>query len=218
MLAFMATRAEAVTVPFSEDFATDSGKWKNTASTDLNWSSGGGQDGGSYVSANEVFKGQQLSMGLIVFRGQGFFDSSNDGFVGNWLTAGVGKLTAYVRQDTGQPLSFFARIATQNNFPGVTVQLPTVVPSNTWTKVEFDLNPANPFVIPEGGPGTYQAVLGAVGNVQIGVGNLSALANDPATYTFDLDKVAIGVPEPGSILLAVAAAIGGVVLGRRRNG
>jgi hypothetical protein len=61
-------------------------------------------------------------------------------------------------------------------------------------------------------------VLGAVGNVQIGVGNLSALANDPATYTFDLDKVAIGVPEPGSILLTVAAAIGGVVLGRRRNG
>jgi hypothetical protein len=218
VLAFMATRAEAVTVPFSEDFATDSAKWKDTASTDLNWSSRGGPDGGSFVSASEVFKGQSLSMGLIVFRGQDFFDSSNHAFVGNWLTAGVDRLTAYVRQNTGQPLSFFARVATQSNFPGVTVQLPTVVPSNTWTKLEFDLSLANPLVIPEGGPGTYQAVLGAVGNVQIGVGNLSAFANDPATYTFDLDKIAIGVPEPGGLLLMAIGAICGLVVWRRRNG
>ena len=217
VLGLMSARAEAVSVPFTEDFAADSAKWKNTASADLTWSNSGGPDGGSFVSTTEVFKGQSISMGLILFRGQDFFDSSNDAFVGNWLTAGVGKLTAYVRQNTGQPLSFFARVATQNNFPGVTVQLPTVVPSNTWTKLEFDLSPGNPLVIPEGGPGTYQAVLGAVGNVQIGVGNLSAFANDASTYTFDLDKVSTGVPEPGSLLLMAIGAIGGLFAWRRRN-
>lgn len=214
----IAARAEALTVPFTEDFTANGANWKDTLSANVNWNSSGGPDSGSYASANEVFQGQSLSMGLIVFRGHDVFNASNDAFVGNWLTGGVGKLTAYVRQNTGQPLSFFARIATLNNFPGVTVQLPTVVPSNTWTKLEFDLNPANPLVIPEGGPGTYQAVMGAVGNVQIGVGNLSAFANDPTTYTFDVDKISISVPEPSSLVLISFGVVGGLILWQRRNG
>jgi hypothetical protein len=197
LLAFMAVRAEAVTVPFSEDFATDSAKWKNTASANFNWSSSGGPDGGNYVSANEIFKGQQLSMGLIVFRGQDFVDSSNDGFVGNWLAAGVGKLTAYVRQDTGQPLSFFGRIVTQNNFPGVTLQLSTVVPSNTWTKIEFDLSPANPLVIPEGGPGSYIISAGTTVTLPSATldGAFAAPGSNSAPYTLRLKNITDGTSK-----------------------
>lgn len=215
---YSARSSAAVSVPFTEDFGADAANWKNSASGNLTWSNTGGPDGGSYASASQVFQGQAVSMGLTMFRGQDAFNASNDAFVGNWLTTGVGRLTAYVRQNTSQPLSFFARIATSLNFPGVTVQLPTVVQPSTWTKLDFDLSPSNPFVIPEGGPGTYEAVLGSVGNVQIGVGGLSGFTSDPTPYKFDLDKVSIGVPEPASGVLLVLGAIGGWMLWRRRQG
>ena len=217
LVAASACTANALGLPTTEDFVTDTAKWKNTSSADLVWNASGGPDGGSYVSSNVVFQGQSASMGLTLFRGHDDFDASGDAFVGNWLATGIGRLSAYVRQNTGQPLSFFARVATKNNFPAVTIQLPTIVPSNTWTRLDFDLNPASPYVISEGGPGTYQAVMGAVGNVQISVGGVAGFANNPTTYKFDLDKVSIGVPEPASVTLLSIATVGGWMLWRHRT-
>ncbi|HEY4233052.1 MAG TPA: PEP-CTERM sorting domain-containing protein [Lacipirellulaceae bacterium] len=215
---WMVSRAGAVSIPFTEDFASSNANWKDSASLNLGFVGSGGPDGGSYVYANQVFARQPVSMGLILFRGQDFFDSSNDAFLGNWITGSVGKLTAYVRQNTSQPLSFFARFATSNNFPGVDVELPTVVQPNTWTKLIFDISPTNPLLTPEGGPGTYEATFGSLGNVQIGVGDLSSFASDATSYTFDLDKVSIGAPEPASFVLLAIGVIGGGLLWRGRQG
>jgi hypothetical protein len=47
---------------------------------------------------------------------------------------------------------------------------------------------------------------------------LSGFTTDPTAYTFDLDKVSIGVPEPASAVLLVLGAIGVWMLWQRRQG
>lgn len=205
----------ALTFPNTEDFQINTANWRNSASSSLDFQAAGGPDGSSHVSSNLNFFGTS-STSRIVFRGHDFFDSSNDSFVGNWISAGVGRLSAYVRHNATEPLSFFARIATQNNNPGVAIELPGMVQPNTWTKLDFLVSPSNPLLTIEGPPSAYNAALGAVGNVQFGLEIPTSLALTDFPYTFQLDKVSIGVPEPTSLALLASSITAGLVRRRRR--
>ena len=196
----------AVTVPFTEDFVSDTANWKDVASLDLAQVGSGGPDGGGYVTTEFAFTNANPQTGSsVLFRGQDLFNSSGDAFVGNWLTAGVRQLSAYVRHDAPEPVDFFARLATPANFPGVIFGASALVQPNTWTRLEFPISQTNPLVTVEGPPGNYNAALSNIGNLQIGARVPAALAADQTAYTFDLDKAFI-VPEPSSILLLLAAA------------
>lgn len=157
-----------VTVPTTEDFATSAANWRDVGSVALTYVAAGGPDGNGYVTTSLPLTGLPPN-GVILFRGQKQFNSSNQAFVGDWLGAGVGTLTAYVRHNASQPLSIFARIAGEFNNPGVDIELPTLIPPNTWTQMTFNLSPTNPKLTVEGPPSAYTTVFQAVGNLQIGV-------------------------------------------------
>lgn len=206
----------ALTFPFKESFSDSNSNWKDNASLELTHVASGGAVGDSYVSTELSFEG--LVAETAVFRGQNNFDSSGDAFVGNWTAAGVGVIRAEVRHNSPVPIDYFVRIATSGNFPAVAIELPFSVPAGPdWTLLEFDTSFSNPLVTVEAIPGeevaSYNAVFGGVGNIQFGASLPESLTSDPEFYTFDLDEVSIGVPEPAGILLALGCLVAG--LGRR---
>jgi hypothetical protein len=203
----IASVSPALTFPFTENFASSDANWKDNASLPLSYVATGGADGGGYVSTDFSFDG--LAAGPTLFRGQGNFDSSGDAFVGNWLTAGVGEVRAYVRHDAPVAIDYFVRIATANNFPGLAIELSQSVPAgDAWTLLKFNTSASNPLLTVEGPPNFYASAMGAVGNVQFGVSLPESLTMDATAYTFDLDGVSIAVPEPttfGLVLVGLAA-------------
>src|SRR5262249_44276027 len=85
------TAVAAPTVPFTEDFTTDTANWKNNGNADLTFFANGGPGNSSYVSTSFAFAsafGDQIAL----FRGQSGFNSSGGAFNGNWLTEGVNRL------------------------------------------------------------------------------------------------------------------------------
>lgn len=197
----------AVTVPFTEHFEPGTQGWKNTASTDPTHVASGGPDGSAYISTELSFL--NLPSGPALFRAQDEFGSSGGAFEGNWLANNVGVLRAYIRHDAPIALDFFTRFATPANFPAAAVELPTSVQPGVWTLVEFDVSQSNPLLTVEGPPSFYNAVFSDLGHVQIGVSLPTELASDANTYTFNLDQVSIGVPEPTTSAIALAAVLGG---------
>jgi hypothetical protein len=195
----------SVAVPTVENFSTGIANWRDVGSVDLTYQPAGGPDGSGYVTTSYPLDAVP-STGVILFRGQDGFNSSSDAFVGDWLTPGVGTLTAYVRHNGPEALPIFARIAKAANNPGVDIELPFEVQPNVWTKLTFDLHSTNPLLTVEGPPSFYSQVFSAVGNVQIGLGTPAIAAS--ATVVFDLDQVAIHVPEPGTLVLALVALFG----------
>ena len=207
-------RSQTVQAPFTEEFATDTANWKDFASLDVTRVASGGPDGSAYVTSSNAFTNAVMGS-VIQFRGHDMFNSSGDAFVGDWLAADIGRLSAYVRHNGPEPLAYFARLATPFNFPGVIIGSPTAVQPNAWTLVEFEISQSNPLLTVEGPPSNYSATLSNVGNVQFGARVPSGQETNATLYTFDLDQVTI-VPEPASVLL-VAAAAGVVLLGRSRR-
>ncbi len=206
----VAAPALAVVVPFTEDFPTDAANWRqNDSVTPLVWSATGGPDGGAYASADFNFVTTGAGATPAIIRGQDAFDSSNDAFVGDWLSAGVTELSFDIRHNAGVPMTIFARAATSTNFPGAGAIEFTPVPSGVWTTISFPIVPSA-WVLE--GPFSFGSVFGAVGNVQIGA-DPGALANVDQVVTFDVDKISI-VPTPGA--LALAGVCGLVGLRRRR--
>jgi hypothetical protein len=200
-------QSKAVTVPFTENFAAGTANWKDFASLDVSHVATGGADGGGYVSAEFAFTNAPTGS-RVIFRGQDMFNSSGDAFVGNWLAAGIGGVSAYVRHNAPEPVSYFARLATSANSPAALVELPGAVQPNTWTRLDFDISQSNPLLTIEGPPSFYNSIFSALGNVQISARVPAGLELDATPYKFDLDQVSI-VPEPASILfLLVGSSIG----------
>lgn len=209
----LASELFGLTVPFMEEFSNSAANWRDNGSLPLTFVASGGADGGGHVSTAFSFEG--LTSGPILFRGHGAFDSSNDAFVGNWLTAGVGELRAYVRHNAPVAIDYFARIATANNFPGVAIELSqSVPPGGDWTLLRFNTSASNPLLTVEGPPSFYASTMGAVGNVQFGVSLPNELTSDANSYVFDLDGVTIAVPEPTSVMLSLICLVCGI--GSRR--
>ena len=201
----MTASASAATVPFEESFSVDASNWKNTTSTNPTYVATGGSDGGGYIQTAFAFTSSP-STTPVLFRGQDEFNSSGNAFVGNWVADGITKLNIAVRHNAPEPLNYFARISSPGNFPGATAVAFTPVLPNVWTELNFDISPSSPqFVTFEGS--NFNTVFSNVGHIQLGVSIPASLASDPTVYTYGLDKV-VAVPEPASVLLLAAAALG----------
>lgn len=199
-LALAAAPAAALTAPFTEDFGADAAGWLSGSFGPLDFQATGGPEGGSYVSTTA----SSLSgNGTIQFRGHASNGASGGAFVGDWEAAGVTSLSAFVRHDAPEAVTFFFRIATAGNFPGHIGLVPVPVVPNVWTEISVLLDSANPLLIAEGG--TFSDTFGNVGNVQVGtsVSNLS----EGLPFTWQLDKVTI-VPEPGTASLLALGLLG----------
>ena len=203
-LAIAASTAHAQ-VPFTETFENNNAAWGDAAAQPADWDLGG------FITADVNAEGVDPQFGSIAFRAQENLGSSNGAFSGIYLADRVNTISFDIRHNSTDALSFYVRLAKPNNFPAVLFVSPVLVEANTWTTVSFAVTEFSPFTVPEGGPGTYQDVLGEVGNLQIGFGA-------PATQTtgiisFDLDNVSI-VPAPSGALLLTGGL--GLALRRRR--
>ena len=208
-------------VPSTEDFPVDSANWRDSTglpgSGALAFNAAGGPDGGSYASGTFAFADPNSAGDTVVlFRGQDEYGSSGGVFEGNWAADGIRKVTAQVRHDAPVPLNFFFRASGPFNFPGgVAVDFVPVLP-NQWTEIDFTLNPGSPqFVSFEGM--TWASIFNNVGHTQFGVSIPAALAGNPTTYTFDIDKISVNVPEPTTVSLAGLSMIGLLGFRRRRK-
>lgn len=191
--------AAAVTVPFTEDFATDASNWREwTGTADATWQSTGGPDGGSYVST--TFNFQNTSSGIpgslpfaILFRGQSAYGSSGGAFVGDWRNQ-VGGVSMWVRHSgpSAIPLQYFIRYADPTNFPGGVTVITTTVQPDTWTQLFAPV--PDPNMIYEGSFG-FNDVFDNIGNIQIGVLVPESLQLQDITYGFDMDKVATSADD-----------------------
>lgn len=201
--------APAATVPFVEDFADDHANWLNfNSSAFLTFQPAGGPDGSSYVAGsfnfvNSVFGDQ----GPVLLRAGAtpLGSASGGNLFGDWIADGVAEFTAWVRHDAPTPLTYFVRFADSVNFPGGTAIEFTPVLPNTWTQLNFSIGPASTnFVTFEGT--SFGEVFDNIGRIQIGVSIPETLAGVNQPVTFDLDQVAINVPEPATLLLGCLAA------------
>jgi hypothetical protein len=211
VVAAAGSTALGVINPFTEEFPGVASNWRNfNGSADLSPVLTGGPDGGSYGSGLFNFVAQANGATPVVIRGQDTYGTSGGAFFGDWIGAGVTQLSVYVRQNTGQALTFFARPAV-SPAPGAIALAFNPVPSGVWTQLTFAINPSSPqFISFEGGD--FNTVFSNVGRLQFGVVVPQALAGVDQNFVFDVDKVAI-VPAPASLGLL---GLGMVVLRRRR--
>ncbi len=204
---FAATPALAV-APFTESFDATSANWFNAdASAPVAWDAPG-----QFATTAFNFLASPADSTPAFFRAQDEFNSSNNAFAGNYISAGITQLTYQVRHNAPAPLSFFARFSGPANFPGVAaVNFAPVLP-NTWTTITVNITDPNPSFIYEGPIATFNSVFSDVGHLQIGALVPASLAMQDISVTFDLDTVSI-VPAPASAL----ALLGLGLASRRRR-
>lgn len=213
------TMASAVTVPFTETFATGVEGWEDSVGNPMTWISSGGADGGGFARATFNYDGyfSPFGGGPVVFRASAADNPSGGAFIGDWLAAGVGTVTAMVRHDAPEALNFFGRVATPANFPGAVLTSFVSVPTGVWTPIVFDVTIAAPGCVGEGGPCTA-ANFENVGNFQLGTDAPAGLIDDDVDYNLDLDLVSlVPVPEPGTALLMGLGLAGLSSAGRRER-
>lgn len=197
--------AQALTVPFTEDFESGDAGWRDVVSAPVTLNATGGADGGQYVSTITDFSG---SGGQTLFRCHDTFGCSGGAFEGDWAT-NVGTFSWDIRHNASTDLTFFARLAGVNNFPAWTGELAVNVAPNTWTTLTLPIDESH--LQPEGG--TFEGVLGSIAKFQIGVDNEGISGTG---VQFDLDRVSLSpVPEPSTLLLGFLSSC--FVLRRNRH-
>ena len=195
---------------FYEDFDASSRNWRDaTELNDLDWFAAGGPDGGAYVSTSYLVPDPVPPLGAILFRGEDQYDSSNDNFVGNWITDGVSEFSFWVRHDAFAPLAVFARFAAPANSPGAVGLFFIPVAPNQWTEIVIPIFEGSPNIILEGA--SFADTFSNIGNVQIGIMPDSSFIG--ASITVDLDKASI-TPAPGALAMLGLAGLAGA---RRRR-
>jgi hypothetical protein len=206
--------------PFLEDFTNDAANWtQSSGGALLNHVASGGPNDDPYVTRNATLPVYQAPgpMGpaaVVVFRGEQTPLASNGGFNGNWLAAGIRKVTAYVRHDAGVPLSYTFRFADPNNSPGASY-VTDPVPSGMWTKLSVDVTPTSPQWLTYGA-GTHATVFDNIGRIQISA--IVPVGSDGTqSVAFDLDRVTVAVPEPATLVVGATAAAGLALAARRRR-
>ncbi len=188
----------------------------NPGSSFLTPVASGGPDGGSFVSTTFNFQNTASGDTPVLMRANlstPFGPASQGKFFTKWIHAGVTEFSFSVRHNAPLPLGFFTRFAAPANFPGaIAVTFAPVLP-NTWTDITFSL-PGPNFVSFE--DQTFEDVFHEIGRLQIGVSVPVALAGQNVSYTFDLDKVSINIPEPSTLLLGGCATMA-LGFARRRS-
>lgn len=207
--AVSATAAHAVVVPFTETFDGPAANWSSAAAfTPLNYPASGGPDGSAFGSTSVNFANAQPGDQPIIFRAQSNFSSSNNNFVGDWITAGVTDLSLQVRHNGPAAVGYFVRFAPAAG-PGAVFLFTDAVPANQWTTLSVPINSSTPFIF-EGT--TFPGTFSNVARVQIGI-LVGGLAGNPNPVTFDIDNAAI-IPAPGAATLLSLALL---AAGRRRR-
>lgn len=192
-----AARANAVTVPFTEDFAAGSANWRDNASVNpLTWQSTGGPDGGGFARTTFNFQTSTPQGTPALFRAQQEFGSSGGAFFGDWIADGVTEVQAQVRHDADRNLTYFGRFASPFGFPAMAGVVQASVPPNEWILITLPITASS--LIAEG-PSTFDGVFTDVGRLQFGVA-AGSLAGVNRVVTLDIDKVSV-VPEPATIVL-----------------
>lgn len=185
-LGLAAQTAQALNVPFTEHFASNSANWRDASGTAVvGWSSNGGPDGSGYATTSFNFSTSGPGSTPAVFRNQEEFNSSGLAFQGDWVAGDVRQFGAYVRHNAGMNLNFFVRFADPANFPGAAAVISTPVPSGQWTHISVPMI-ASRFVFE--GPFGFNDVFDNLGHIQIGVVTPPALENANVTVGFDLDQ------------------------------
>lgn len=200
--------AQALTIGYTEEFATNVTGWENSASLPLTFEASGGPDGSSNASTTFNWFGfsNPFGGGPVIFRAAASDNASGGAFIGDWLAGGVTTISAWFYQETSETLTPFIRFASSFNFPGAVINSTTPIAPNTWTQVVFDIDPLNPLCFGEGV--TCAVALSNVGNVQFGTNAPAALIATNQAYDLAIDKVGINtVPEPATgMMLGVALA------------
>jgi hypothetical protein len=153
-----------------------------------------------------------------VIRANASNDASGSAFVGDWTPAGVLEVSAWVYQETGVDLTFYLRLTTPAGFPGAVFLNPTVVPTNSWTQLFFEIAATTPPCTPESPPmqpSTCPPTLADVGNLQFGTSAPAALITQDQAFRIGVDQVTI-TPEPGTSVL-LASALGTLAWQGRRK-
>lgn len=204
----------ALSVPFIEQFDSNSANWRDAAGTAVvGWSSSGGPDGSGYATTTFNFSGAGPGTTPAIFRNHEEFNSSGLAFQGDWVAAGVRQFGGYVRHNAGMDLTFFVRFADPANFPAAAAVVTNPVPSGQWTYFSVAMVSSS-FVFE--GPFGFNDVFDNLGHIQVGVVTPPALENANVTVGFDLDRPMIvnnvpTVSEWGvvamSLLLLTAATI-----------
>ena len=202
--------AQALVVPFTEDFVAGASNWLNGTNSAPTWSATGGVDGGGYISAPGAITAG--GFGTIVFRGNASVDASGDAFVGNWISGGVSTFSAYLSHDATVALNFYARLDAGSGRAGSTVDF-SVAPG-AWFQLEVPIV-NSPTSFQSYGAGTFATVFNGIQNVQIALSATQDPSTAGQTYTVSLDRVAT-VPEPGTLGL-VASGLAAICLLRCRN-
>ena len=218
--AFVATASTAAVLPVLEDFPTDNANWTGgNPQAALTYEDDGGPDGGAYVTTPYNYNGfvSNFGVGPVIFRANSAANASDGAFAGNWIEDGVGRVRAWVRQDTGIDLTYYVRFATASGAPpGAVVNDDDTVPSGVWTQIEIVIDPNDPSCQGEGN--TCAEAMATVGTLQIGTDAPAPLPTTDESFTLGLDKVELleaEVPEPGQAMLAVVGAL--VMTGARRR-
>ncbi len=207
VLAALGASANAGVGAYTETFTTDVAAWQTGAFNPPVFDPMGFISTSADVSTAGEF-------GLALFRGHDAFDSSSDAFVGDYLTAGLDTISLDVRHDSDELMGFAIRVATSGNSPAFVMLSGAPVAGGSWTTLSFDLDPDNPFYVPEGPPGFgfFAGVMTQVGNLQVLVLPPAGLPDGTVVH-FDLDNVST-TPAPATIL---PACLGLALAGRRRR-
>ena len=202
--------AQALVVPFTEDFVAGASNWLNGTNSAPTWSATGGVDGGGFISAPGAITAG--GFGTIVFRGNASADASGDAFVGDWISGGVSTFSAYLYHDAPVALNFYARLDAGAGRAASSVDF-SVAPG-AWFQLEIPIvNSSTSFQ--SYGAGTFATVFNGIQNVQIALSATQDPSTAGQTYNVSLDRVAI-VPEPGTLGL-VASGLAAICLLRYRS-
>ena len=125
----------------------------------------GGPLGSSFVSTEFSYFGFEgiMGSGPVISRAHDNQNASGDAFVGDWISGGVGIVSAMVYHETPENLSFFLRVSTAFNFPGAVFQNTQTVEPLHVDLVFWILDPNSPNCIEE--TVTCAEALASVGNL-----------------------------------------------------
>ena len=154
----------------------------------------------------------------VVFRArpEAIWNSSGGAFIRDYSADGIGMVSAYVRHNVPDPLTFFVRVATGPGSPGHVYSAGIDVPPNVWTKISADVSPDSPQLLSSEGS-NWNSVFPAARHLQIGVVTPLGYGGIDTAYTFDVDKVTLSTPEPTAAALAAVGFVAMAFSTRRQN-